>query len=144
MEAVRSDEIELLGEDGGRVTVSFDDRARDVENAGVVVGLAMEGERARVRLDAEETNQLRAMIAAQIPGRKHDERGVAFDGKDGDEIRIYPSNMGEPFREGLEFYYVPKKGAGVSVFLENQEALKFGRAIDRLIPSPAASPSIRL
>lgn len=140
MEALWIEEVELHGEDGGRIFVSSDHRGADQLKAGIVLRLASDGERGMARLDDEETLQLRAMIEAQIPHRKFGEKGVAFEAPDGTRLSIHPSNMGEPYREGLKVVFGTERGPFVMVFIQDHEVLRLAEAIDRLAPGAGAAP----
>lgn len=140
MEALRIEEIELIGEDGGRIVVSADLWATDPERAGVALKIVDCDGRAFVRLDDEEAHQLRAMIEVQIPRRKFGDKGVAFGSQDGTTLSIRPSNMGEPFREGLQISLGREMETGVRVFIQDHEAVRLAAAIDRFAPQSSVSP----
>lgn len=82
------------------------------------------------------------MIEAQIPRRKFGDKGVAFEGQHGTTLRIRPSNMGEPFREGLQVSFGTEMETGVMVFIQDHEAVRLAAAIDRF--SPRTSVSLRM
>ena len=140
MEAIRIDEVELIGEDGGRIVVSADHWAKDPDKAGVALRIMDGDDRAFVRLDDEEAHQLRSMIDAQIPGRKHGDKGISFEDAEGATLRIVPSNMGEPYREGLHVSFGKEMEPGVRVFIRDDEALRLAVTIDRLLPQPGLGP----
>lgn len=147
MEALRIEEIELFGEEGGRVFVSPDVWAKDPDRAGIALRLVGGAGRAMIRLDDEETHQLRAMIEAQVPARKFGDKGIKFFGPRGTVLRFVPSNMGEPYREGFEISYGVDNGdwidPEVSVFLQDREMTDLGEAIDKFTKPEHPHPQPR-
>jgi hypothetical protein len=146
MEIRGIDEVELIGEEGGRIVVSNDLWAGDPDRPTIALRIMDADGRAVVRLDDEETNQLRGMIAAQVPVRKFEGKGITF--RSGDHVLVFrPSNMGEPYREGFDVTYGIDKGhyvePQVSVFLQDDEMLRLGEAIDKLAEPAPPRPHAR-
>lgn len=145
MEALRIEEVELFGENGGRIVVSADLWAKDPDKIGIAMKMVDGDGRAMFRLDDEETLQLRAMIEAQLPKRRFEGKGISFRGSDGAVLSFRPSNMGEPYREGFDVCYGIDNGDYVdyrtSVFIQDREVRSLAEAIDRFVPQTATPAS---
>jgi hypothetical protein len=64
-----------------------------------------------------------------------DKKSVTFRGEDSSEMRVYHSNRGDPFREGIEVSLDLNGGErGGYVFLEEREALALRDLLNRLYP----------
>jgi hypothetical protein len=143
VETIENREIELLGEEGARATVSFDDGSWYPDRAGMQMSLYNGSNSSKFYLDLEEAIQLQAMIAAQIPRRKFGGKGVTFEGRAGHSVAFYPDNMGEPFREGMSIYHrAGDDHPGIHVFLKNAVATILGNAIRTALVDPSPRPTM--
>lgn len=67
--------------------------------------------------------------------RLTENRREDFRAEDGGTLEVYYTNMGEPYREGIQFYlHDDSYRDASSVFLESSEALRLRDLLLRLLP----------
>ncbi len=67
--------------------------------------------------------------------RLTENRREDFQAEDGSTLEVYYTNMGEPYREGMQFYLHDRAyREASSVFLEEHEAKKLRDLLIRLMP----------
>lgn len=97
--------ITLRGEEGERVTLRADTLQGDLPQAGKTthtLELSVEsGEYYfRTMLNPRESSELREFMAASY--RDAVQQSLSFSGEQGERLVFRHSNMGEPYREGLD------------------------------------------
>jgi len=59
---------------------------------------------------------------------------VAFRGQGDERLEVRPTNMGEPYRDGVEFSFEDENNI-ITVFLEVREVVKIRNLLDAYLPN---------
>ncbi len=132
----------------GRLIVSYDDRVSDPDEAGIVLLMMPHlvggpDYRAAVRLDAEETARLRAVMVADTDGVRSQAEDLVFADERGGRLRVFPGILREPLKESMLVSYQRPRKAPVNMPLSRRDVFEIIDAIDDLLPDLTASPSPR-
>jgi len=90
----------FVGEDGERLTLQIPLTADD--NEIVALSLECDGHHFRTTLASSEVNHLREFL--KFSYRDAELGSVAFSGQQGERLIFSHSNMGEPYREGVDIH----------------------------------------
>lgn len=66
------------------------------------------------------------------PMKVRKEKTATFHGEDGETLRVYPDNMGEPYRSGMTFYF-ESDYRNIGCFLEEREVESLHKVLSQYL-----------
>jgi hypothetical protein len=124
--------VTVCGEDGERITLRANPSQWASCSEGIELSLECSGHYFCTFLDPNEVTQLGEFLKFSYGNTEH--QSIAFSSEDGVRIIFRHSNMGEPYREGVDICVegVDNFPDYMGPFVESSEAVEMRKFIDTI------------